>query len=290
MTLLDKIRGILKREKDVIIGSRCSMMKPEMNIAGYGKKIRKSAGNGVAVTMEWVENATERVFNIDIPLPVDRALKNRLRVLSIITAIIALVMLLILVREPRYFATALMIGIITMVIDFLIEYKGINENEWNYPVRHLSFSKVPMELPFMFFSCGIIVTFVFYAFSAQKITSLFNISEDMALLLFQVFLLSTGMFFIVQYFRKKCSTIIFGMLPIGISIYLAFPESWILVISIIPMYMDYYIEKRLVRSADIEYDDYSEAVATNVAISYFPTTLLILSLVALIFHLLGGSF
>jgi hypothetical protein len=52
------------------------------------------------------------------------------------------------------------------------------------------------------------------------------------------------------------------------------------------MYIDYYLEKRLVKSAHIKYDRYGEEVATNVAISYFPATLFILGVVAILLHLL----
>jgi hypothetical protein len=42
----------------------------------------------------------------------------------------------------------------------------------------------------------------------------------------------------------------------------------------------------MVKSAHITYDKYDEEVATNVAISYFPTTVLILVLVGLVLAVL----
>ena len=102
----------------------------------------------------------------------------------------------------------------------------------------------------------------------------------------QLTLFVIGAFFMFQYFRGKIKSLVFWALPISVALYLSFLEPWILVISIFPMYIDYYLEKRLVKSAHIKYDKYGGEVATNVAISYFPTTLFILGVVAVLIRLL----
>ena len=263
-----------------------------MNIGlfNYRKKIRKSAGNGVTHTKEWAGAAKERIFNMELPQPMERALRNRLRFVSIITAIFALFTLFIMAQAPAYFATALIIGFIAMLLDFLVEYKGVSGNEWDYPVQHLSFRRIPIELPLLFFSCGVLITFVFCSFSTPIMDTFFTTSSGIAgLSVIQIILASTGAFFMLQYFRKKCKTLVFGALPISIALYLAFPEPWILVVSILPMYIDYYLEKRLVKSAHIQYNKYDEEVAINVAISYFPVALFILVLVALVHRLITIS-
>jgi hypothetical protein len=102
----------------------------------------------------------------------------------------------------------------------------------------------------------------------------------------QIALFLIGAFFMFQYFRGAVKSLVFWALPISIALYLSFSEPWVLVMSIFPMYVDYYLEKRLVKSAHIKYDRYGEEVATNVAISYFPATLFILGVVAILVHLL----
>jgi hypothetical protein len=173
-----------------------------------------------------------------------------------------------------------------MVIDFFVEYKGISKRAWDYPATYLSFRKVPVEVPLLFFSCGILVTFAFYCFSTKPMIMLISNSVIAGFSYVQIVLLLIGVFFMFQYFRGAVKSLVFWVFPLGIALYLSFPEPWVLVISIFPMYIDYYLEKRLVKSADIKYDKYGEEVATNVAISYFPTTLFILGVVALLLHLL----
>ncbi len=241
--------------------------------------------NSAATTRKWLRDGKERIFRFKIPLSLERALMNRLRALTIATTLLAVLALILMIREPRFFATSLVIGTLVMIIDYIVEYKGVTNNDWNYPVRPLSFHRIPIELPIFFFSCGILITFVFYSFSNPIMLAVFNPSSHiMALSVAQMMLLILGLVFLVMYFLKMCESIVFGALPISIAIYLLFPEPWILVISILPVYLDYYLEKRLVKSAHIEYDNYDEEVAINVAFSYFPLTLFILGIVALTYN------
>ena len=212
---------------------------------------------------------------------------NRLKLLSIITTLFALFTLFIMTHSPAYFITAIIIGFLAMVLDLIVEYKGVSADEWNYPARRLSFRKIPIELMYLFFSCGVIITFVFSCFRTPIMDTMFIASSGIAgLSIAQIVLLSIGVFFTIQYFRRKCRTMIFAALPISIALYLAFPEPWILVISILPMYIDYYLEKRLVKSAHIQYSGYDDEVAINVAISYFPVTIFAIGLVALVYSIL----
>jgi len=229
---------------------------------------------------------------MEISQQMEKALMNRLRLLSIIAAIFALFTLFVMVQSPAYFVTAIIIGLLAMVLDIIVEYKGISADEWGYPARRLSFRRIPIELLILFFSCGVLITFVFSCFRTPIMDTIFLASSGiLGLSIAQIALLITGVFFMIQYFRRKCRTMIFSVLPISIALYLAFPEPWILVFSIVPMYLDYYLEKKLVKSANIKYDGYDEKVALGVAITYFPVTIFVIGLVAVIYSLiLGASF
>jgi len=98
----------------------------------------------------------------------------------------------------------------------------------------------------------------------------------------QIALFLLGAFFMFQYFKGAVKSVVFGALPIGVALYLSFSDPWMLVVSILPMYIDYYLEKQLVKSAHIKYNRYDEEVATNVAISYFPAALFVFGCIALI--------
>lgn len=255
--------------------------------ANKKNKIKKVAANSIANTKCRVENVKSRIFNMDLPLPMEKILRNRIRIVSVITTLVAFVTLYFMLSAIAYILTALIVGCIAMTIDFIVEYKGINKNDWNYPHQNICFRKVPLEIPMLFFSCGVITTFIFYSFSKPVMNIVFSASPLIVSVSFvQMFLLLLGIFFMAQYLRRKCKSLVFGALPLGIALYLEFSEPWILILSIFPMYIDYYLEKRLVKSAQIKYNGYSEEVATNVAITYFPTSLLIFGLVALVHELI----
>jgi len=250
------------------------------------KAAKSSATNKIKQTKTYIEDFKNKIFNLDIPRRMEIALRNRIRFLSIVAGFVALIAFFIMFQEPLYLTASLLTGVIAMVIDFFVEYKGISKRAWDYPATYLSFRKVPVEVPLLFFSCGILVTFAFYCFSTKPMVMLISTSVIAGFSYVQIVLLLIGVFFMFQYFRGTVKSLVFWILPLSIALYLSFSEPWLLVISIFPMYIDYYLEKRLVKSADIKYDKYGEEVATNVAISYFPATLFILGVVALLLHLL----
>lgn len=233
-----------------------------------------------------IDGIKDRFFNMDISQHLEAALRNRIRVITIVTGLFALIALYFMFQTPSYFLASLLIGIIAMIVDFIIEYTGISKNAWDYPTKHISFRKVPLEVPILFFNCGILATFAFRCFSTPEMIMLISTSAIAGFSFVQVVLFIIGAFFMFQYFRGAVKSLVFGALPIGIGIYLLFPEPWVLVISILPMYIDYYLEKRLVKSAHIQYDRYDEEVATNVAISYFPATLFIFGCIAIVLNLI----
>ncbi len=259
-----------------------------MELFDYKEKMKVSASNGVTYTKEWAENTKDRIFNMEISQQMEETLMNRLRTLSIASAILALFTLVIMAHSPAYFLTAIIVGLVAMVLDMVVEYKGVSADEWVYPGRRLSFRKIPIELLIIFFSGGVLITFVFSCFRTPIMDAMFIASSGiLGLSIAQMVLLSAGTFFTIQYFRRKCRTMIFAALPISIALYLAFPEPWILVFSLLPMYFDYYLEKRLVKSAHIEYGDYDEKVALGVAITYFPITIFALGIVALVYSIVA---
>ena len=250
------------------------------------KAAKSSATNKIKQTKTHIKDFKNKIFNLDVPRRIEIALRNRIRFLSIVAGFVALVTLFIMSQESLYLIVSLLVGFIAMVVDFFIEYSGISKRAWDYPATHLSFRKVPIEVPLLFFSCGILVTFAFYCFSAKPMVMLISTPIIAGFSYVQIALFLIGVFFMFQYFRGAVKSLVFWALPTSIALYLSFSEPWVLVISIFPMYIDYYLEKRLVKSAHIKYDKYGEEVATNVAISYFPATLFILGVTALLLHLL----
>jgi len=250
------------------------------------KAAKISAADKVKKTKTQINDIKNKLFNMDISQRMEIILRNRIRLLSIVAGFVALVALFIMFQEPLYLIVSLLTGLIAMTIDFFIEYSGISKRAWDYPTTHLSFRKVPIEVPLLFFSCGVLVTFAFYFFSTQPMVMLISTPIISGFSYVQIALFLIGAFFMFQYFTGTVKSLVFWALPISVALYLSFLEPWILVISIFPMYIDYYLEKRLVKSAHIKYDKYGGEVATNVAISYFPTTLFILGVVAVLIRLL----
>jgi len=253
----------------------------------YYEKAKVSATDKVNHINMQIVDIKETLFNMNLPQNVEIALRNRIRVISIAAGFVALLALFVMSQTLLYLVTALSAGFIAMFIDFVIEYLGIRRNAWDYPVQYLSFRRVPIEVPLLFFSCGILATFAVYCFSAQPMITLITAPAIAGLSLVQFALILTGIFFMFQYIRGAVKSLVFWALPISIALYLSFPEPWILVIAILPMYIDYYLEKRLVQSASIKYDRYGHEVAINVAISYFPATLFIFGVIALFLYLLN---
>jgi len=247
---------------------------------------KSSATNKIKQTKTHIKDFKNKIFNMDLPQRMEIVLRNRIRFLSMVAGFVALIALFIMSQEPLYLIVSLLVGFIAMVVDFFIEYSGISKRAWDYPTTYLSFRKVPIEVPLLFFSCGILVTVAFYFFSTQPMVMLISTPVIAGFSCVQFALFLIGAFFMFQYFRGAVKSLVFWALPISIALYLSYSEPWVLVMSIFPMYIDYYLEKRLVKSAHIKYDRYGEEVATNVAISYFPATLFILGVVAILLHLL----
>ena len=205
---------------------------------------------------------------------------------SLLTVSVALVCLLLMYLHPRreFFLAALIVSILAFFWDFIIEYFGVSKNLWHYSKERFSVGGVPLEIPLIFWSCAIIVTFWFYAFETNPLAEKFLDPKVWELSLIQLGLIVTGIYFMAQYFRKKIYTMVFWLLPFGIAFYLAYPEPWILVLALIPMYLDYFIEKALVKRKKIDYEGYDSELAINVAISYFPVTIVLLGLIAIFVH------
>ena len=207
--------------------------------------------------------------------------------LTIAAGIAACVCLWQMSGDPPYTLVALLAGTAAMAIDFAVEYAGISKRRWDYPGAGILLRSVPLEVPLLFLFCGILATFVTYVFSEQPLDILADPPSFAGLDLVQIALLIMAAYFAVQYALGKIKTLVFWALPLGVAMYISFPEPWLLAISILPVYIDYYLEKQLVKSSDIAYRGYEEDVAINVAISYFPTTLLILGIVAVLLQVLG---
>ena len=240
------------------------------------------ATHKIKQTKDQIKNFKNKLFNMDLPKHIEIILRNRIRFLTLFSGFVALVTLFIMFKEPVYLKVSLITGLVAMVIDYFIEYHGISNSEWDYPTTHLSFRKVPLEVPLLFFNCGILATYAFYFFSTQLMVNKIITPEIVGLSYVQIALILIGVFFLFKYISGAVKSLVFWMLPFGIALYLSFSQPWVLVFSIFPMYIDYYLEKRLVKTAHIKYDKYGEAVATNVAISYFSTTLFILGVVAVL--------
>lgn len=214
---------------------------------------------------------------------------HHLLLLMIVAGTTSIIALLIMASNPTYFFVSLLAGAASMVIDFVVEYAGIRRKKWDYPGAciGLTFRNVPLEVPLLFYFCGIFATFVTFLVSGQSVSTIFSYQVVAGLDPVQIILLIIASFFLIQYSLGKIKTLVFWTLPLSITLYISFPEPWLLAISIIPIYLDYYLEKQLVKSSDIAYNGYDEDVAINIANSYFPTTLLILGIVAMLLHVLA---
>jgi hypothetical protein len=205
-----------------------------------------------------------------------------------IAGVAAIIAVYLMASEPEYLWTSLLAGMMAMTIDFVIEHFGISKRNWGYPGGHLSLLKVPLQVPLLFLFCGILATYGMFVFSNEPISGWASSVVFSGIDPVQIILFLTAAYFMVQYFSGKIKTLTFWALPLSIALYISYPEPWMLAISILPMYIDYYLEKRLIRSSNISYKGYGDDVAVNVAISYFPTTLLILGAVSVILRIMGG--
>jgi hypothetical protein len=49
----------------------------------YVNKIKKVAADNIANTKDRVEDVKSRIFNMDLPLPMEKILRNRIRIVSV---------------------------------------------------------------------------------------------------------------------------------------------------------------------------------------------------------------
>ena len=229
-----------------------------------------------------------RFLNMPITIQGEKIIKDKLTLLAAISLSIAVFLLLVMTDMPAFFFTAIIIGTIAAAIDFLVEYKGIRFTDWDYASRNLTFKSVPLQLPVLFFSTGVAVTFIVESFTASITNEPFNAISGLNISPIQILLFIVGFIYLYRYFTHAVDSITFGALPVAIALYLWYPEPWMLVLSIAPIYIDYHLEKRMVNSADITYDNYSFEKAFNVAVSYFPSALIMFALATIIYHFLAG--
>ncbi len=235
-----------------------------------------------------VEGAKLRFLNMPITRRGEKIIKDRLTLLSSFSLAIAIFLLLVMTDRPAFFFTGIIVGLIAAVIDFAVEYKGIHFMDWDYASRNLTFRSVPVQLPVLFFSTGVAVTFVVDSFTGPLTNEPFNNLSGLPLSPVQVLLFALGAVYLYRYFTHAVDSMTFGALPVAIALYLWYPKPWMIVLSIAPIYVDYHLEKRLVNSADITYDNYSFEKAFNVAVSYFPSALMMFSLAIILYHILAG--
>jgi hypothetical protein len=69
----------------------------------YKEKMKISASKNITRTKEWAGNAKDRFLNMEISQHMEDILMNHLRLLSIITTILAFFTLFIMVQAPTYF-------------------------------------------------------------------------------------------------------------------------------------------------------------------------------------------
>ena len=85
--------------------------------------------------------------------------------------------------------------------------------------------------------------------------------------------------FLVLAMRKDGPTMTFGMMPLAIVFFLHYhPSEWIPIVALTPVYIDYYLEMGLVAKGEITYRGYDKEKAVSVALSYYPTAVLLLFL------------
>lgn len=267
-----------------------------------GKKLDRSLKNGKEQLhrgMEQMDQAAGSVRNamegaklrfLNMPLTIhgEKIIKDKLTLLAAVSFSIAIFLLLVMTDIPAFFFTAIIVGTMAAAIDFLVEYKGIHFMDWDYASRNLTFKSVPLQLPILFFSTGVAATFIVDSFTAPITNEPFNTLQGLHISPIQILLFTIGAMYLYRYFTHAVDSITFGALPVAIALYLWYPEPWMLVLSIAPIYIDYHLEKRMVNSADITYDNYSFEKAFNVAVSYFPSALIMFAMATIIYHLLSA--
>jgi len=216
---------------------------------------------------------------------------NRMHLLIFPFALFSGLSLYFMLPAPAYFQAAIISGIVLGALDFGVEYAGITRKEWHYPYRTLRLFRVPVELPLMSFMSGIILTFIYYSFGNPEFHKIMLGDILYGVSLTQFLLLGMGGVFFFKYFtRDENASLTLWALPWAIALYLQFPKPWFLAVAVLPVYLDYFLEKNLLKKDSINYADYDHEMAVNIALSYFPVALLFLGLAALLIRILNGGF
>jgi len=207
---------------------------------------------------------------------------------AVFSLILAIIMLIVMSNFPSFFWTGIIIGLGAAIIDFIVEFKGIKRREWDYASKRFSLMGVPLQLPILFFSTGVAAAF-FLDIYVQPMFSpdFFTLAADPVGFV-QVLLFITAAYYLTIYFAGKIDSVLFGTLPLALGIYLWFPEPWFLVLSLMPVYLDYYLERRMIRTADITYEGHNQEMTINVALCYFPMTLMLFSFAMILNNWLGS--
>jgi hypothetical protein len=232
-----------------------------------------------------VENNDEHIVNHERSKTKQ---KDWLTGLSIISLGLAAIMLIAMTNFPSFFFTGIIVGLAAAALDFVMEYKGIRRREWDYTSNKFLLWGVPLQLPVLFFSTGVAVAFLLDIYVQPMIhLDFFSLAAEPVGFV-QIILLLVGGYFFVLYMAGKTRALLLGTLPIGLAVYLWFPEPWFLVLSLIPVYLDYYLERRMTRTGEITYDGYDQEMAVNIALCYFPMAILLFSSAILLNNWLAG--
>jgi hypothetical protein len=208
--------------------------------------------------------------------------------LSAISLVLAAIMLIAMTNFPSFFFTGIIVGLAAAVLDFGMEYKGISRMEWGYTSNRFSLKGVPLQLPALFFSTGVAVTFMLDTYVQPMVhLDFFSLAAEPVGFV-QIILLVLGGTFLALYLAGKTRALMLGALPVGLAVYLWFPEPWFLVLSLIPVYVDYYLERRMTRTGEITYDGFNEEMAVNTALCYFPIAMFLFSSAILLNNWLAG--
>ena len=214
--------------------------------------------------------------------------KDWLTIVSGVSLILAIIMLIVMTNFPSFFWTGIIVGLSAAIIDFVVEFKGIKRREWDYASTRFTLMGVPLQLPVLFFSTGVAIAFFLDIYIQPMFLPEFFTLAAEPVGFVQLILFILGIYFLVLYLGRKTKSIMFGILPIALSVYLWFPEPWFLVLSLMPVYLDYYLEKRMIKTGDIAYEGHNQEMAINVALCYFPLALLLFSFAMLLNDWLSG--
>ena len=208
--------------------------------------------------------------------------KDWLTIVSGGSLILAIIMLIVMTNFPSFFWTGIIIGLAAAAIDFIVEFKGIRRKEWVYSSSRFTLMGVPLQLPVLFFSTGVAIAFFLDIYVQPMFSPEFFTLSAEPVGFVQVLLFIMAAYYLTMYFAGKMKSIIFGILPLALAVYLWFPEPWFLVLALLPMYMDYYLEKKMVKSNDINYDSPNQEMGINIALCYFPLALLLFGIAVLL--------